>query len=107
MRKLDELYQLVIDRLEREDNTDEYICNNINKLWTKDSLISLEEKDFLLENFRKNRPTARKHKKFFNDSEYVVSGNVWWNYEDTEVRIQFLETLIKNVRRKAKTSNTN
>jgi len=95
MRKLEELYQLVINEINSK-NTNEYICNNINYL-CKSGVISEDEYDFLIEDFNNNKPTEEKYEDFYKDSKFIKLPTIssqWW-YPGKEVRILFLEMLIK------------
>lgn len=108
MRTLSELYKIVYDVITQipVGNTF-YLCNEIKDLSLE--LVTNEEIIFLMEHFKKQRPTQTTHPDFYNHPltrGYLAY--VWWNWSvdntfmditaGVKVRKDFIQHLIEFTR---------
>ncbi len=81
-----------------------FICPAIGAYSKHDGIIQDLSKRYLM----KNRPTSKLHPEFYNHQYYNPNGNIWFRdscgktieqrVSHPEVRIQFLEKLIKQLK---------
>lgn len=105
MRTKKELYEVILAsyiRLSKEnpDSGELFICNHI-ELCVKEEVITKEEKSFIFEDFKANRPNKTQHKEFMKEElGYKTFGSCWWWLctpvlkEGIEIRIEFLRKMV-------------
>lgn len=103
-RNLSELYSIVLDyrKTLTLGDSNQFICNAI-EMCNSECLISKEEFSKLFRHFRKNRPTSKLHREFYNLPTYTRS-SAWWHLcgdckEGVVIRDRFLEKLIRITKR--------
>lgn len=99
MRKLKELYELVLKSIEKRYQLGElaFICTTIEKL-EADNKITPQEKKLLMTHLSEKRP--KKGSQFFKHHTYFKESSEngpWWypSKEGNEQRILFIKELIK------------
>lgn len=98
MRTKKELYQIVLDNYKKriKDRPFSFICVMIIHCGD-DAIISRKESDYLLNDFKLNKPSKTQYSEFM-DKFWVGEGGTWWNIDkgSSDTRVKFLEKLIEN-----------
>lgn len=99
MRKLSELYELLLDFLRNEHNRVTGLCYAMsclrgNEIFTHDEYCTL--RDHLID----NRPDVDNniHPEFYFFEDWVSTSGYWWVEGNRDVRIRFVEKLIEELK---------
>lgn len=98
MRKLSELYQIVLDVYNQDNLYNFYLCTNIENCTD----LTRKEASVLYKHFREQRPTQELHREFYLHPMYNIDldRDVWFESEyksesGIRVRREFLSYLIE------------
>lgn len=100
-RKNKKLIELYIILLGNWNNTNikfaRGICTKIECLLYLD--VNYADRGILLNHFRKQRPSNKQHSKFYDKNRDQMI--FWWEYENDEMRKEFIEYLIETLKSKS------
>lgn len=92
-----EILNKVLIILKKEKKRErEGICIHITNILTQQNELKMSEKEEILEWFKSQKPTFKKHREFYENENF--SGRLyWWGFDikATRQRILFVSNLIK------------
>lgn len=92
MRTLIELYKDLLEVYKSDKYPFVWICNYFTHHFT-----DREEKELIYRHFITQRPSETQHQEFYDDPRHIKRGILWWGRSERQVRIDFIEAIIKNL----------
>lgn len=93
MRTLKKLLKTIKKRIEERTYGNYGICSYVLED-TNNNNFTIEEYLYVIDYLKENKPTPKKNSRFYVG--YTSTAH-WWPVEDKEIRIKFLDFLIKKI----------